>query len=134
MSIHLPQQAALADTQPRLAPKLALDGHDEISALKLAVPIVRRWPLVVWSMVMLGAAGLAASLLLPAHYTARTTFTVESGGNGLSMPKGLVGLAGQLGMVLGSNGSGAPPPDYFTALAASRTIGESLLADRKSVV
>jgi uncharacterized protein involved in exopolysaccharide biosynthesis len=130
MTIHLPPQAALADTQSRIAPKLGVNGHDEISALKLAVPIVRRWPLIVASALIVGALAVAFTFLVSARYTARTSFTVEASTGSLSMPKGLVGIAGQLGMVLGGNGSAEPPAEYFTALATSWTIRRSLLDAR----
>lgn len=127
MSIHLPAPAALADTQPRIAPKISENGHDEISALKLAVPIVRRWPTILGSALIVGALAVAITFVVPARYTARTSFTVEAGSGSLSMPKGIVGLAGQLGVVLGGNGSAEPPAEYFTALATSWTIRRSLL-------
>src|SRR5688500_15855707 len=84
ISIHLPSQPALADAAPRLSPKPGVNGHDEISALKLAVPLVRRWPLIAGSALVLGALAVALTFLLPARYTARTSFTVESSSNTLS--------------------------------------------------
>src|SRR5688500_5387456 len=92
MTIHLPPQGGLADAQSRLAPKLAANGHDEISALKLAVPIVRRWPLILASALIVGTLAVAFTFIVPARYTALTSFTVEASSGSLSMPKGLVGL------------------------------------------
>jgi tyrosine-protein kinase Etk/Wzc len=114
--------------------------HDEISALKLAVPLVRRWPFIVASAVAAGLFGLLLALVIPARYTARTTFTVESAsgslpiGKALGLPRALTGLGlggqgRQLGAMLGA-GAPMPEPDYFTALAESRSIRESLLASR----
>jgi tyrosine-protein kinase Etk/Wzc len=131
VTIHpLPPQGTLADAQPRLSPKLGVNGNDEISALKLAVPIVRRWPVILASAAVIGALAVAATFIVPPRYTARTSFTVEAGSNSLSMPKGLVGIAGQLGVVLGGNATGGPPEEYFTALATSRTIKEAVLSSR----
>ena len=108
-SIHLPGQGGLADGSSRLAPRLSANGNDEISALKLAVPIVRRWPVILWSAAAIGAAAFALTLVLPTRYTARTSFTVETSSNSLSLPKGLAGIAGQFGVILGNTGSDAPP-------------------------
>jgi uncharacterized protein involved in exopolysaccharide biosynthesis len=120
----------MADLQPPLfSPKLAVNGHDEISALKLVVPVVRRWPVIVWSAALVGALAVGLTFIIPARYTARTTFTVEAGPGSLSLPKGLMGIAGQLGVLLGGTGPGAPPADYFTALASSsRAIKETVLS------
>src|SRR5918999_1203302 len=107
--------------------RLSLD-HDEISALKLAVPLVRRWPTVVTSTIAVGLVALLLALVIPARYTARTTFTVESPNTSLPMSKALgisrtltgLGLGGQgrqLGGILGGGGSMTPEPDYFTGLA-----------------
>jgi hypothetical protein len=126
-SIHPPAQGGLADAQPRHAPRLAVNGNDEISALRLAVPIVRRWPVILRSAVILGAVALALTFILPARYTARTTFTVEESSSSLSLPKGIAGLAGQFGVILGNGATGAPPADYFTALARSDTITHPLV-------
>jgi hypothetical protein len=128
MSIHLPPQAALADASPRLSPKLAVNGHDEISALKLAVPIVRRWPLILGGAAILGALAVALTFVVPARYTARTSFSVESGSSSLSLPKGLPGIPGQLGVILGANGSDAPSVDYFSAVATSGRIRSEILS------
>jgi tyrosine-protein kinase Etk/Wzc len=126
-NIHPALQSGLADSAPRLAPRLAVNGHDEISALKLAVPIVRRWPVILWSAALLGAVAVASTLVLPTRYTARTTFTVEATSNGITLPKGIAGLAGQFGVILGGASPGAPPADYFIALARSDTITHPLL-------
>jgi tyrosine-protein kinase Etk/Wzc len=117
-------------------PRLALD-HDEISALKLAVPLVRRWPTVVGSTIAVGLVGLLLALVIPARYTARTSFTVEAPNTSLPMSKALglsrtltgLGLGGQ-GRQLGgmmAGGSATPEPDYFTGLASSRSIRHALL-------
>jgi uncharacterized protein involved in exopolysaccharide biosynthesis len=128
MSIHLPASGALADAQPRFAPKLSVNGQDEISALKLAVPIVRRWPVILGSAAALMGIGALLAVVLPPRYTARTSFTVESGSNSVPLPKAMLGMMGQLGMALGSSMNDGPSPDYFTALARSRTIMETVLA------
>jgi uncharacterized protein involved in exopolysaccharide biosynthesis len=120
-------------------PRLSLD-KDEISALKLAVPLVRRWPAVVGMTLAVGAVALVLALVIPAKYTARTTFTVEAPSSSLPMSKGLGlprtlpglglgGQGGQLGAMLGSS-SAAPEPDYFTGLAGSRSIKQALLDSR----
>jgi uncharacterized protein involved in exopolysaccharide biosynthesis len=120
-------------------PRLSLD-RDEISALKLAVPLVRRWPAVIGVTLAVGAAGLVLAFAIPARYTARTTFTVEAPSSSLPMSKalglprslpglGLGGQGSQLGAVLGSPRA-TPEPDYFTGLASSRSIKEGLLATR----
>src|SRR5687768_8279223 len=128
MSIHLPPQAALADASPRLSPKLAVNGHDEISALKLAVPIVRRWPVILAGAAILGAVAVALTFVVPVRYTARMSFNVENSSNSLSLPKGLSGVAGQLGVVLGGNAPDAPPADYFSAVATSWRIRSEILS------
>jgi uncharacterized protein involved in exopolysaccharide biosynthesis len=128
MSIHLPPQVSLADAAPRLSPKLTVNGQDEISALRLAVPIVRRWPIIVGSAAVLGALAVALTLILPARYTARTSFTVESSSNSLTLPRGLSGIAGELGAVLGSASPSGPPIDYFSALAISWRIREAVVS------
>jgi uncharacterized protein involved in exopolysaccharide biosynthesis len=129
-SIHLPAQGALADAAPHMAPRLTVNGNDEISALKIAVPIVRRWPVIVWSALALGTFATALTFVVPARYTARTSFSPETQSNSISISKALSGLAGQLGMVLGAGGSEGPSPDYFTALAKSEAIAHPLLLSR----
>ena len=96
-----------------------LVDHDEISALKLAVPLVRRWPTVVGSTIAVGLFGLLLALVIPAKYTARTSFTVEAPNTSLPMSKAL-GLSRTLsGLGLGGQG---------------RQLGGALGGDRKSVV
>jgi uncharacterized protein involved in exopolysaccharide biosynthesis len=128
MSIHVPPQAALADASPRISPKLAVNGHDEISALKLAVPIVRRWPVILAGAAIFGAVAIALTFVVPVRYTARMSFNVENSSNSLSLPKGLSGVAGQLGVVLGGNAPDAPPVDYFSAVATSWRIRSEILS------
>ncbi len=87
MTIHpLPPAGGLSDVQPRIPPRLAIDGQDEISALRLAVPIVRRWPTILASAATVGALGLAVTFIMPARYAATTSFTVEQGSNSLTQP------------------------------------------------
>jgi uncharacterized protein involved in exopolysaccharide biosynthesis len=131
VNIHpLPAGGGLSDSSLRPPPRLPADGHDEISALRLAVPIVRRWPLVLGCSAAVGALALAATFVIPPRYAATTSFTVEQGSNSLTIPKALGGLAGQLGGLLGAGMASGPSADYFTALATSRTIKEAVLSSR----
>jgi uncharacterized protein involved in exopolysaccharide biosynthesis len=101
-----------------------LREDQEVTLADMLAPIRRRWRLV------LGIAGAVAvltaivSLLLPAEYTARTTFTPESQ-NTPTVSSSLVGLAGQLGFA-GTLGNSVSP-DFFADLLSSRELLTSTL-------
>lgn len=95
---------------------------DEVGLLELLNVLLRRWRLVAGIPFVLAAATAGISLVLPATYTAETWFVPESGSS-----RRTPGLAAQLGITLGAEGSESPR--FYAELARSREIlSRTLLA------
>lgn len=93
-------------------------------------PVRRRWRLVAACAAVGGLLAAIVSLLLPAVYTARTTFTPVASSQGMSGGlSSLLGLAGQLGLSSLTSG-GSLPPEYFAEVLHSRSILEATLESR----
>lgn len=74
---------------------------------------------------LLGAVLAAAiSLLLPVWYTAKTTFVPETSSQG-QLPSGLSGLAGQVGLTIGSGPEQSP--EFYSSILTSRATLEEVL-------
>jgi uncharacterized protein involved in exopolysaccharide biosynthesis len=101
----------------------------EPSVLDVLTPLVRRWKLTVGLPLVCAVATAAASLLMPATYTATTTFTPDNSGSaGKSSLGGLAILAGQFG-VPGLAGSSSSP-EFFAAVLKSRELLRATLLAR----
>lgn len=100
---------------------------EQTSLLELAGIIVRRWPVVLGVPVAIAAVTAGISLIVPATYTAVTTFVPEQAPEGrLSSGLGsLAGLAGQFGVALG--GSPTESPRFYATVAESRELLERVL-------
>jgi len=101
-----------------------LREDEEVTLADMLAPIRRRWRLVLAVAGGLALITAIVSLLLPAEYTARTTFTPENQ-NGPTVSSSLVGLAGQLGFA-GTLGNSVSP-DFFADLLSSRELLTSTL-------
>jgi len=98
----------------------------EQSIFELLTPLVRRWRLSAGLPLACGIAVAALSFLIPATYTASTTFTPDVGvNNPASVLGGLANLAGQFGLpgLAGSNSS----PEFFAAVLKSRELLKATL-------
>ena len=90
----------------------------------------RNWRIVAACSFVGGVLAAVISLLLPAVYTAQTSFTPVASSQAL--PGGLsslAGLAGQLGLS-GLTSSGTLPPEYFAEVLRSRSILEATLESK----
>jgi uncharacterized protein involved in exopolysaccharide biosynthesis len=77
-----------------------------------------------------GVLAAVMSLLMPAVYTAQTSFTPVASSQGVSGGlSSLVGLAGQLGLS-GLTAAGSLPPEYFAEVLRSRSILEATLQSK----
>ena len=106
-------------------PALA-DSEPDLSLVRLLVPLVRRWRVILACV----AAGLVGStllaLLLPVRYTAETTFTADQSQSSIALPSGLAGLAGQLGFSLEGMRQGLSPEFFVSVLQSRAILGEIL--------
>lgn len=101
-----------------------LQEDHEVTLADMLAPIRRRWRLVLGITAAVAVLTAIVSLLLPAEYTARTTFTPENQSTP-TVPSSLVGLAGQLGFA-GTLGNSVSP-DFFADLLGSRELLTSTL-------
>lgn len=97
---------------------------DDISPLKVANVLLRRWQIVVGVPLLAGFATGLYSLSLPAVFTATTTFVPEAASR-TGVPAGLAGLAGRLGISMGAGASQSP--QFYAEVVTSREIMERVL-------
>src|SRR5881275_3141164 len=83
-------------------------------------PLIRAWRLVLAIPLIVGFLMAAISLLLPASYTASTTFVPATSGNPSTLPGGLAGLATQFGISIA--GTNSLSPDFFAEVLTSREV------------
>lgn len=101
-----------------------------VSLADLVGPVRRRWRLVAACSLAGGLLAAVVSLLLPAVYTAQTSFTPVASSQGVSGGlSSLVGLASQLGLS-GLTSGGTLPPEYFAEVLRSRSILEATLQSK----
>ena len=98
---------------------------DEISFLELVNVILKRRKLVVGLPLVVAFLTAIVSLVLPAKYTAGTSFISESESPGLGAPSGLAGIASQFGFAI--PGSGASSPAFYADVLRSRTLRDQIL-------
>ncbi|HJR16396.1 MAG TPA: GNVR domain-containing protein [Gemmatimonadales bacterium] len=101
--------------------------RDEISFFDLLTPLVRRWKLIAATALGCGVVAAVMLLLQPPTYTAKTTFTPETGSTSgaASGLAALAGVANQLGLGLGAGSSVSP--DFFVKLASSAEVLRTML-------
>jgi uncharacterized protein involved in exopolysaccharide biosynthesis len=114
---------------PRLLEPSADADLQEISLGALVAPLLARWRLIALCTAGGAALGIALALVLPAKYTAETSFAPEAGSASSLM--GALGSLGALSGSLGGLGSALPSasssPDFFASLLQSRQIREATL-------
>lgn len=123
-----PENTAVRPPQAeRVAVRWVEENGDQITLLKLANMLLKRWKLVAG--VPLGAAVGAAVvvLLIPPKFTATATFLPEAEAGGTRLPSGVAGFASQLG--IGVPGS-ANSPQFYAQVLASRTVRDQVLLVR----
>ena len=99
---------------------------DELSLADFVRPLVHRWRTLLAVPAACAVVALAAALVWPRTYVARTSFTPEQTTSGslasaLGSLGALGGLVGQMGGLPGSNGS-ALTPDFFAGVLKSREL------------
>lgn len=87
----------------------------DTSLFDILTPILAQWRLVVGLPLAVGIVVAGISLLLPAKYTASSSFYPETGDQYSS----LAGLAGQLGLSISSTGAS---PDFLAEVVRSREV------------
>jgi uncharacterized protein involved in exopolysaccharide biosynthesis len=97
-----------------------LDG--EVPLSELIRPLRTEWRRIAAVTLAGVVIALILWLVLPAKYTAETTFTANQGRSGISLPSGLAGLAGSLGLSVNEGGGGGPSPDFLIRVLASREV------------
>src|SRR6266566_2346757 len=117
--------ASVAPSAPRGYTLLELG--DEPRPLEFVNVLLRRRRVVVGLPVAAALVTAALSLLVPATYTATTTFVPEAG-RGSRVPAGLAGIASQVGVTLG--GDASQSPQFYADLVQSRELMERVLLAR----
>nr|WP_272504977.1 GNVR domain-containing protein [Salinibacter ruber] len=94
--------------------------EDEITLMELIVTLSRGRGLIVLSVVGIGLLGVLYSVATPSRYTAESKVIREAGegGGGSSLPDGIGGIAGGLGIDIGGGGVGLSPASYPTILTS----------------
>lgn len=106
------------------------DEVEEISLLELVNVLLRRWKLLVALPITAAVLAVAIALILPAQYTASSTFVPETGQTGgVNLPSGLSGLASQFGVSIPGSG-GATSPQFYSDVVRSRTLQDAVLGSR----
>jgi uncharacterized protein involved in exopolysaccharide biosynthesis len=94
----------------------------EVPLSELIRPLRTEWRRIA-AMALAGVLiGLILWLVLPAKYRAETTFTADQGRSGISLPSGIAGLAGSLGLSVSGGVGGGPSPDFLISVLASREV------------
>ena len=99
----------------------------EIPLTELLRPLIERRRAVGVSTLVGALVGIVLRFLLPPAYTAETTFTPDQGRGGITLPSGLAGLAGSLGLPMDLGTRSSVSPDFLISLLDSREILEPLL-------
>ena len=119
------RRAPEASTAPDGYPSSAEGDIGEVSLLELANVILKRWKLVVGLPLVVAFLTAIVSFVVPAKYTAGTSFISESESEGLGSAGALVGLASQFGFTI--PGSGASSPAFYADVLRSRTLRDEIL-------
>ena len=97
---------------------------DELTVLRFANTLLKRWRLAVWVPFIFGIAAVVISLLLPHQFRATATFRPETESSRLGLPGGLANIASQFGV-------GVPrdtrSPSFYAKLLESRTLRSEVL-------
>jgi len=107
-----------------------LRSNDEPSLLDLVAVLARHPRAIVVAPFAAAVVVVLVCLILPSQYTAVTTFVPEVSSD-QRLPAGLSGLAGQLGLSLGSGATTSPR--FFADVLKSRSVSERVLRTRFAV-
>ncbi len=105
--------------------------EDEITLMELIVTLSRGRGLIVLSVVGIGLLGVLYSVATPSRYTAESKVIREAGegGGGSSLPSGIGGIAGGLGIDIGGGGSVGLSPASYPEIATSREVRLAVARD-----
>ncbi len=105
--------------------------EDEITLMELIVTLSRGRGLIVLSVVGIGLLGVLYSVTTPSRYTAESKVIREAGegGGGPSLPSGIGGIAGGLGIDIGGGGSVGLSPASYPEIATSREVRLAVARD-----
>lgn len=105
--------------------------EDEITLMELIVTLSRGRGLIVLSVVGIGLLGVLYSVATPSRYTAESKVIREAGegGGGPSLPSGIGGIAGGLGIDIGGGGSVGLSPASYPEIATSREVRLAVARD-----
>jgi uncharacterized protein involved in exopolysaccharide biosynthesis len=113
-----------ASSLPPLVAMSARLPTDELTILEFLNVILRRWRIVTGLPLAVTLLVAVVSFLIPATYTATTTFVPEVRTQG-RLPAGLAGLAGQFGVSLGAEATQSPL--FYAEVVKSREVMERIL-------
>ncbi|WP_259084733.1 GNVR domain-containing protein [Salinibacter ruber] len=105
--------------------------EDEITLMELIVTLSRGRGLIVLSVVGIGLLGVLYSVATPSRYTAESKVIREAGegGGGSSLPSGIGGIAGGLGIDIGGGGGVGLSPASYPEIATSREVRLAVARD-----
>ncbi len=105
--------------------------EDEITLMELIVTLSRGRGLIVLSVVGIGLLGVLYSVATPSRYTAESKVIREAGegGGGSSLPSGIGGVAGGLGIDIGGGGGVGLSPASYPEIATSREVRLAVARD-----
>lgn len=98
-----------------------------LRVVELANALLQRWKLLLGLPLIGASVAAAVVLILPSRYTATASFVPEQGTQ-TTLPAGLGGLASQMGLSLGNDGSQSPR--FYVSVARSRAFLTQLLESR----
>ena len=110
---------------PRRLPALGASEVEEIGLLEVASIVLEGWKLVLGLPLAAALAAAVISLVIPAKYTATSTFVPEAQSSGASLPGGMVGLAAQFGVTV--PGGATNSPAFYAQVLRSRTLRDQVL-------
>ncbi len=102
--------------------------EEQVSLVELANVLLKRRRLLVAVPFALAFITAVVVLIIPARFTAITTFIAEEEGSGFQLPAGIAGLASQFGVALPTGSSTSPA--FYSDILRSRTIRDQLLLTR----
>lgn len=100
--------------------------HGDVSLIDLLMVLLQRWKLLVLVPVLVGAAGLGVSYLIPPQFTATVTFLPPQGGSS-SLSNALNSLGALASLAGGSAGGGKTSADTYVSLLQSRTVADRMI-------
>lgn len=104
----------------------ATPTHGDVSLIDLLMVLLQRWQLLVLVPVLVGAAGLGVSYLIPPQFTATVTFLPPQGGSS-SLSNALNSLGALASLAGGSAGGGKTSADTYVSLLQSRTVADRMI-------